>query len=310
METYIKKLRHILPTFLTITFGTVFGLGFIRWIFSIQSSIIDINEDIWVLWLPLFLPWIPITLWLRQRICVLTVKKGDIYKIRFVFQFIAWVTISAMLLISQAYLTTATGKLKELSTIEEIEYVEKVRFYRLNDFTLAPSSRGSFTNFRTSGKYKQYLNFDIYFVIPILKDSSERIIYIPKYWYGVKFKKQISNNISDEKKEKMYQAFFMECINKMKKYDFHSLDYFERKPNSDDRQNFLIAIQSIIKWRADDRFIILEPIKEKFEERNGNKFAWTLGSFGIGLCVLLFFLLWPDYSETERELFLSKKSQS
>jgi rhomboid protease GluP len=307
LETYILKLKHILPTFLAVTFGTVFGLAFFRWLLCIQFSLLDIKEEIWVLWLPLIFPWIPITFWLRQRFRILTVKKGDTDKARFFFQIISWGVMTAMLFVSQAYLTTATGKLKELSTISDIDKTEKARYYKLTDFVVSPYFGGSYTDFRTSGKYNQYLNFDVYFVTPILKDSTEIIKNIPKYWYGVKFKEQISNKISNEEKEKKYQAFYNDCIEKMNKYEFHSLDHFERKPTSDDRQNFLKAIEARTKQTADDNFIVLEPIKEKFEDRNGNKFAWIFGSFGIGLGVLLFSLIWPGYSETERKRFLSGK---
>jgi rhomboid protease GluP len=305
LETYITKLKHILPTFLAVTFGTVFGLGFIRWLFCLQFSIIDIKEEIWVLWLPLIFPWIPIILWLRQRFRILTFKDND--KGRFGFQMIAWLIITAMLFVSQAYLTTATGRLQKLSTINDIEKVEKSRYYELTNFSVANYYGGTYTDFRQSGKYNQYLNFDIFFVTPILKDTSERIDDIPKYWYGVNFKEQISNKISSEEKEKKYQAFYDECIEKMNKYEFHSLDHFERKPTSDDRQNYLKAIEARTKQTGNDGFIVLEPIKEKYEDRNGNKFAWIFGSFGIGLAVLLFALIWPGYSETEKKRFLTGK---
>jgi rhomboid protease GluP len=305
LETYIKKLQHILPTFLAVTFGTVFGLGFIRWLFCLQFSIIDIKEEIWIIWLPLIFPWIPITLWLRQRFRILTFKDQD--NGRFGFQMIAWLTIAAMLYISQAFLTTATGRLQKLSTINDIEKVEKSRYYKLTNFSIAKDYGGTYTDFRQSGKYNQYLNFDIFFVNPILKDTSERINGIPKYWYGVNFNEEISNKISSEEKEKKYEAFFEECLKKMSTYEFHTLDHFERKPTSDDRQNYLKAVEARTKQTADDSFIVLEPIKKKYEDRNGNKFAWIFGSFGIGLSVLLFALIWPGYSETERKRFLAGK---
>jgi rhomboid protease GluP len=96
----------------------------------------------------------------------------------------------------------------------------------------------------------------------------------------------------------------------MNKYEFHSLDHFERKPTSDDRQNYLKAIEARTKQTANDSFIVLEPIKEKYEDRNGNKFAWIFGSFGIGLSVLLFALIWPGYSETEKKRFLTGADSS
>ncbi|TDG35809.1 rhomboid family intramembrane serine protease [Pedobacter changchengzhani] len=307
METYISKLKHILPTFLAVTFGTVFGLAFLRWLLCIQFSLLDIKEEIWVLWLPLIFPWIPITLWLRQRFRVLTVKKGDTDKARFFFQIISWGVMTAMLFVSQAYLTTATGKLETLSSIKEIDKVEKARYYRLTNFSVATYFGGTYTDFRTSGKYNQYLNFDIFFVTPIIADTSEHITDIPKHWYGVKYKEQISNKISNEEKDRKYKEFYDECIQKMNNYNFYSLDHFERKPKSDDRINFLKAIEARTKQQTDESFIVLEPIQETYESRNGNKLAWIFGSFGIGFGVLLFSLLFPGFSDSERKRFLSGK---
>lgn len=78
-------------------------------------------------------------------------------------------------------------------------------------------------------------------------------------------------------------------------------------PTSDDRQYYLKTIEGKISETADDSFVVLEPRKEKYADRNGNKFAWIFGSFGIGFSILLFSLIWPGYSETERKRFLSGK---
>jgi rhomboid protease GluP len=306
LETYIIKLKHILPTFFIIAISTILGLLLFRWLFVIQFEIIDVKEEIWCLWLPMALPWIPLLIWLRPRFRILTFKK-DNDNGRFFFQFLSAGTIIVCLLVSQNYLTTATGKLQKLSTISDIEKVEKSRYYKLTNFSVANYYGGTYTDFRTSGKYNEHLNFDIYFVTPILTNKSEKINAIPKYWYGVNFKEQISNKISTNEKEKKYQAFYNECIEKMNQYEFHSLDHFERKPTSDDRQNYLKAIEARTKQTAGNNFIVLEPIKEKYEDRNGNKFAWIFGSFGIGLGVLLFSLIWPEYSEIERKRFLAGK---
>jgi rhomboid protease GluP len=116
------------------------------------------------------LPWIPLLIWLRPRFRILTFKK-DNDNGRFFFQFLSAGTIIACLLVSQNYLTTATGKLQRLSTINDIEKVEKSRYYKLTNFSVANYYGGTFTDFRQSGKYNQYLNFDIFFVAPILKDT-------------------------------------------------------------------------------------------------------------------------------------------
>ncbi len=306
METYITKLKHILPTFFIIALSTIVGLLLFRWLFVIQFDIIDLKEEVWCLWLPMGLPWIPLLIWLRPRFRILTFKK-DNENGRFFFQFLSAGTIIACLLVSQNYLTTAAGRLQKLSTINDIEKVEKSRYYELTNFSVANYYGGSYTDFRTSGKYNQYLNFEIFFVTPIVTDTSESIADIPKHWYGVKYQEQISNKISNEEKDRKYKEFYDECIQKMNNYNFHSLDHFERTPKSDDRINFLKAIEARIKQPTDESFIVLEPIQETYESRNGNKFAWIFGSFGIGLAVLLFALIWPGYSETERKRFLTGK---
>jgi rhomboid protease GluP len=47
----------------------------------------------------------------------------------------------------------------------------------------------------------------------------------------------------------------------MNKYEFHSLDHFERKPTSD-RQNYF---EARTKQTADNNLIILEPIKKNMK---------------------------------------------
>ena len=303
METYLAKLKHILPPFLITAIATIGGFSLFRWLFVIQYNIIDINEEIWCLWLPVTLPWIPVLVWLRPRFRVLTFKKDNGSSF---FQFLAGGTIVACLVVSQAYLTTATGKLQKISTISDIENVEKSRYYALKDFSIDRNYRGgSYGSWRTSGRYSGRLHFDIFFVYPIVEGTSQFDNFIPKYWYGVKFTKEISNRISSEEKEKMREAFYNECLEKMREYDFHALNHFERLPTSDDKKHYLKAIEARTGQIADYDFVVLEPIKENYEDRNGNKFAWIFGSFGIGLGILLFALIWPGYSETERKRFLS-----
>lgn len=305
MEIYLKKIKHILPTLLIVGFGTVAGVTFIRWVLCIQFSILDLKEEVWNLWIPLILPWIPILIWLRPRLRVLTFKKETDNR-RVLFQFISWGMITAMLIVSQAYLTTATGRLESIKNIQQIDNTKPARYYKIDRFAVAPYFGGSYTDFRTSGKYNQDLNFDVFFVTPILNDTSERINNTPMYWYGVKYHKRVSNKISKEEKEQKYQAFYNECIQKMNNYNFYSLDHFERKPNSDDLQNFLKAIEARTKHESKE-YVVFVPVNESYENRNGNKFAWIFGAFGIGITVFLLLLIWPGFSETERKKFISGK---
>lgn len=198
---YKAKLRHILPTFFVIAFTLIIGLLVFRLFFAIKYEIIDINEESWEVWLPMGLPWIPILIWLRPRFRVL-IFKNDYDKGRFFLQLISALTITACMMVSQSYLTTATGKLEKLKNINEISVKEKVRYYKIANFKVNPNYRSSYTNVETSGKYNQHLNFNIYFILPIFTDSVEKVPYNQKYWYGIKFQEQISNRISEKEKRR------------------------------------------------------------------------------------------------------------
>lgn len=259
-----------------------------------------------MLWLPMCLPWIPIAIWLRPRLRILTFR-NDNDNGRLFFLVLSGITIIATLLTSQSYLTTSTGKISRLHDINDLEYHDNSRYYQLDTFYVAQSVLGSYSDVRTGGKYNQDMNFNIYFVTPILKDTSGRMDDNPKYWYGVKFHKQISNKISIEKKEKEFKVFYNECRDKVGNYAFHDLDHFERTPTSERKQHYVKAIETRTKQKAGDNLVILEPIQERFEDKNKNKFAWIFGSFGIGLGVLMFSLIWPGCSESERKRFLTGK---
>lgn len=306
MEIYTKKLQYILPTFFKVVIGTVLGISLIRWIFIVQFSIFDFKEEIWTIWIPLIFPWIPITIWLRPRFRVLTFKKENDNR-RLFFQFISWIIMGVMVFISQAYITTATGNLAHLKVASEISSVKKERFYKIEKFSVLSYYEASHTDFRTSGRYNEDLNFALYFVYPIVNDTSSSIGKIKKLWYGVNFKDQISNRLSNAEKEERYNKFYENSLNEMKNYDFQNLNYFENKPNSKDRANFLKAIASRINEPLDDSYIILQPKKNNYEERNGNKLLWTFGSFGIGLTLFMILLIWPGFNENERKKFLSGK---
>lgn len=74
---------------------------------------------------------------------------------------------------------------------------------------------------------------------------------------------------------------------------------FERIPPSDAKESYTKAIQSRVKEPTANDFIVLRPIQDRYEDRNGNKVAWTFGSFVIGLVALLLALIRPGYSDTE-----------
>jgi rhomboid protease GluP len=74
-KNYIIKVKYILPTFLIISLIPIFGVMFLRWLFSIQNEILDINEEIWEFYLPTVVTVISIIIWLRPKFRIITFHK-------------------------------------------------------------------------------------------------------------------------------------------------------------------------------------------------------------------------------------------
>ncbi len=212
---------------------------------------------------------------------------------------LCWLTMTAVSAITQNYFTTSTGKIKRPTSVNEITATDNIRYYQLGNFNIDTTFTGVYVEADIGGKYDQDLNFTAYFVVPIMDYTNADLSVIPKHWYAIQYSKKISNSLSLDKKEKLYADFFKKSVNNIKTYNFHNLNHFEKTPKSDTKENFQKAIASIIRVPIDDSFIILEPQQGKYENRNGNKFIWIFGSFGIGLLILLIGLLKPGFSELE-----------
>jgi rhomboid protease GluP len=292
MKNYPIKFKHIVPTFILIAFGTTITALVFRWVFTINSEILLIKEDVFNIWLPLILPWIPLTIWLRPKVRILKFKNGG--DAPMLFQFIAWGTMVGMLITSNGYLKTATGKLTEIKTINSLNDYHS-RYVSIENIELNREFGSAHTESRTSGKYNQYLDFDCFFVYPFKTASS---IDEFKFWYGVKFHKQISNRLNAEEKERRYKEFFNKAVKDFESYKFEEPNYFEILPHSNDREGFKNAIVRL-NLKSTFESIIIEPKEGLFSDRNGKKFEWIFGSFGIGFSIFLFTLIFPHYHATE-----------
>lgn len=297
-----------MPTFIKIALGSIISFALIRWI-NVEFNIVDVKEMIWELLIPLTFPWIPIKLWLRQRLRILNFKKEKERR-RLGFQVIAWICIVICMAISQAYLTTATGKLAVLKNIDEIAFKEKVRYYKIKTFAIDTTYGGNYTDFYTSGKHKEILHFNSYFVAPITNPHALSVAIEKKYWYGIAYQHQISNRLGSKVKEEEFKTFYNSCLAKLKVYNFYDLDHFERVPTSDEKDNYFEAIKTRTYKAPDSRYIVLTPVKGTYESRNGNKLIWLFGSFSIGLSVFSLALSLPGYSKLQHEKFLLRSKNT
>lgn len=375
MNKQTEKLRLIYLPFLIIAISIIGGYTFLNWLIIIKLQLFQIKDIIVNFIVPFILPWIPILIWLRPRIKLLSLKTKKGGDLPFLYQLIAAFAITIPTIVAQKYLETATGKLTELPNISQIDKYEATKFYKLKDYYIDKEHISVSKKVEVSGKHNEDLNLRIYIVCPILKskkatelllfkeyDNASPLIVIDgkplpgirmpnipkedidsltvlkgeapiqlygerarngvtlvftkrydgnrksyientfdsdtvKAWLGVLYKDRISNRSSDEVKEQLFQSFIKRSQSDFDYTDLSKFIYLKRQSYSDDLDEYKKAIDQSALVHSSNTVLI--SVNESFESRNGNKFAWIFGSFGIGGLIWLLMVLIPKLEKIE-----------
>lgn len=168
MNQYVTKLRLIFLPFLTISIATIIVYTFLHWLLFIKTVIMPVDEDILNLIAPMIFAGIPILIWLRPKIKLLNLKNknGKVDPLMGYIMF-AWMAMLPPLVISQNYLTSATGKLTSLDNINQIDKYPATKYYKAKHFYIDKSLTGFYTRFEVSGKYNEHFDMYIYAAVPM-----------------------------------------------------------------------------------------------------------------------------------------------
>lgn len=265
---------------------------------DIKLGILPLKEDLLNYWIPFSLPWIPILIWLRRRIRILNIrgKRDNGY---FGYQFAMVAAIAVPIIISQNYIEKASFALVSISSPYEVINETNEKYFDISSFQVSKNASLPYVTARTSGRNNESLYFYLYLACPF--DYSENV------WYGVKYSKNLSNHVSDDKKNSEYRIFVEKSEREFDTYDFQKVKYFEKLGYSNDRDGFIEAIKEKNPDVKESEQIILIPKSDVFEERLGNTFPWIFGSFGIGALVLLLMVVIPKIDEKELRDFKKDK---
>ena len=288
------KIKEVYLPFLLASIGTIFFYNLFRWTLDIKLGILPLKEDLLNFWIPFALPWITILIWLRRRIRVLNVrgKRDNGY---FGYQFAMATAIAAPIIVSQNYLEKASFDLVSIYSPYEAKNQTNEKYFNINSFQVDKNGSLPYVTARTSGRNNESLNFYLYLACPF--ESSDNV------WYGVEYSKNLSNRISDNKKNTEYRSFIEKSEREFSTYNFHEVKYFEKLGYTDDRDGFIEAIKEKNPNIKESEQIILIPKSDAFEDRLGNTFYWIFGSFGIGAFVLLLMVVIPKIDEKELKDF-------
>jgi len=295
MNNLIDKLRLIFVPFLIIAVCVIGGYTFLNWLLFIKWHVFSVREDVPNNWIPLMLPWIPVLIWLRPRLKLLYLKrkKGDPLAFYLFFSVFA---IGIPTVISQLYMETATGKLTQLESINQITQKEATKYYTLKNYYIDKKHIGLNAFCKISGKHNGYYNMHLYLVSPILASSNDTSNTSCLAWYGIKYYKRISNNIPDKEKDDRFNEFASESLQDFDEKDVSWFVYFYRIGNTYDHQQYIAAINKNTKYSTGSTTVLM-PVNEPFESRNGNRLAQILGAFGIASLIFILMIGYPVFDD-------------
>lgn len=290
------KLRFVFLPFLLMLVALVVGYTFLHWLLFIALDIFSLKEIITNFGIPIVLAGCAALIFLRPGLKMLKLEYNS-GKPRDFYSFMTWVLLSIPLIIAQEYIITATGKVTSLHSVNDINKANSTKFYKIDRYYVDKSFTGRAQAFDVSGKYNQDFTMHLYFAAPIFEKAADTLANEVSAWLGVKYSKTISNRLEPYEKEIHYKNFLAESKEKFSEQQLSVYLYFDKIGYSDDRDGYINAISNNGIYAPNEN--ILKGVNKPFEERNGQKLSWLLGTIGGGLIVWLIMILIPGINSKQ-----------
>lgn len=298
------KLRIIFRPYLIALILFLLGYTFLNWLLVINLEIFSFPENVINIILPIIIGGLIAVFFIRPKFKALNLKTKKVNWPDF-YTFITAVTIIIPVIIAQHYIITATGKLTQLQSINEIYKAAPTKYYRVNNFYIDSANKSVRKYISVSGKRNRNYNMDIYIVVPVLRSIRDTSIVKPYAWLGFNYHKQISNRLSYEEKQSIYQDFYMNSLINFSNTNLSSFNYFDRIGNNTDRDQYRIATRKNDKYEGS--YTILTGVYEPFSERNGKKLFWIIFSSLIGSLVILTLIAIPKTNSVQLNRIIEGK---
>lgn len=300
------KINFLFIPFLFAFLGLIIGYTFLNWLLFIKFEIFSVETFILNFIVPLCLTGIFAWFILRRRfkILKLKVKKGNW---RNFYSFILWFVLAVPLIISQEYLTSASGKMIELNSINDINKSKIEKYYILKNYFIDKTALGIHTDITVTGKRNTNYNMHWYIAVPIFESPEDTVLrqVRPLAWVGIQYNKTIRNRLSQSEKNRIYQEFATESQASFELEDFTNFTYLARKKYADIEDDFLIAVGKNAYYYPSDLLFIM--VHQPFELRNGNKLNWIVGMIIFGSFVWWIMLSIPEINRRELKRFKTNK---
>ncbi|TCD00226.1 hypothetical protein [Pedobacter psychroterrae] len=263
MDTFKFKLRHTLPTFITLIVSVIILYCLSRWVITTLTDI-KIDNVVWEIYIPVLLPWIPCIYFLNRKFSSTELKTT--VSSRFLPILCCIVTISAMLIMLNRYTKESKETITVIPNITKIDSVKVEKYVKLQEYFVNKFGGHHIHYTKSAKSTSNRLNMNIYFALPLLKNKKEGIRDFPKYWYGLKFNMWTNGGTSTYMRE-LEQEFLKECQQKITEMSFEDEKYFELVKNPAYKLLYEKAINSIPIPKDSAQYTILTPSFKSFNHK-------------------------------------------
>ncbi len=302
----VKLLKIFLP-FVTISFGFVGLYTFLHWLIINKLDLIQPKEMIVNFGIPIAISGLLVLFYFRRRIKLLKISEKSLD----VYTYISWIFFTIPVITGQFYLENQQGKLTKIDKPSQIDFKNQTLFYSI-DNVLTLNKAGGFWVTRTNADiHGNDILINCFFACPLVDTIPSSYYDSGKFktWIGVKFWKEFSNRLFDdkEKQKREINKFINSCIPKYENYKYQT-DYLRNLKYSDERDDYYSAIKNTNIQADKKELLILKEEKGTYETRTGSSLNWLLGTLISENLIWFLFIFFPQLNMTElRKLGTTKE---
>lgn len=268
-----EKLTKIILPFILISTCFLLTYSSFYWLFFIRLKLVNLNNNIFGFFVPIGISTILIWFYFRKKLQLLdTTDKHREFTL-----FISWILLTAPVFTFQFYLERETGELTQLKNVEEILTNKPTMYYAIENSLQHKNKSGLYVA-KTSVDRGNEIGIGCYFTCPLTNANDSA--FNKFIWIGTMFDDKFSNRILDdkEKQSKLISKFIDSSIILYGKYEYKTT-FLKRLSNSDERDDYLKAIQQTNIPYDNENLIILKEETGNYRSRVGTSLWWTIFTF-------------------------------
>lgn len=263
-----KLTKIILPYFL-ISIGFLLVYSSFYWIIFIRLKLFDFNDKIFDFFVPIGISAALIWFYFRKKLQILHITD----KHREFTLCISWILLTTPILTFQFYLDRETGELTRLKSVTEIWTKRPTMYYSIENSLQHKNQSGLFIAKGYPNRGNE-IGIACYFACPITDQGDHT--YNGRVWIGTMFGDKFSNRVFDDKgkQARLISKFIDSSKALYKPYKYETI-FLKRLSNSDERDDYLKAIQQTNLPFDKENLIILKEGIGNYQSRAGRSLWWT-----------------------------------